>query len=198
MMSDSKLSEEMLLLFRANMKAINPQAEPTEFQQILTVAVSKGLIDALGKTGTVGATPAPVATGLNGIGLVVQPDIMQKAAKARMILLTNSEGFALDLILQAVMISTAKHLAEAVEVVSQNGFGGLGLPPKIEDTDISASIIKNLPAEQSANLAKSKHGFDLIKSISFGFAAGLKLSVPGIVPVGTTPPPPGLMEAIFI
>lgn len=198
MMSDSKLSSEMLNLFRANMKLLSPDAAPTEFQQGLTQAISKGLIEVLQAAPILGIAPSPIIVGINGLGLIVQPDIMQKSAKAKMLLQTGgSSGSALDLILQTVMVSTAKHLAEAVEVISQNGYGGQGLPPTIEASVISASIIKNLPAQQRLGIAQSKHGADLINSIAFGFAAGLKLSVPGLVPFGTIPPPPGLMQAVL-
>ncbi len=197
MMSDSKLSAEMLDMFRANMKALDPQAEPTEYQEMLTKAISTGLIEVLKVTGTVGAAPAPVSIGVNGMGLLVDPGVMQKAAKAKMISQTGAEGSALDLILQSVMIPIAKHLAEAVEVVSTSGFGGQGLPPVVEDSVLSASIIKELPTDIASNLAKSKHGLDLINSVAFGLATGLKIAVPGFVLVGSVPPPPGLLVASF-
>lgn len=198
MMSDSKLSSDMLTLFRANMKSLHPDAVPTEFQEGLTQAIAKGIIEVLQAAPILGNAPSPVSVGVNGFGLIVQPDIMQKAAKGKMLIQTGgSSGIGLDLILQTVMVSTAKHLAEAVEVVPQNGFGGQGLPPIIEDSVISASIIRYLPAKQRTGITQSKHGADLINSIAFGLAAGLKISVPGIVAVGTVPPPPGLMQAVF-
>lgn len=198
MMAPDKLSKDMLDMIRLFMKQISPDAKPTEFQEILTKAIATGLIEVLGKSGTVGASPAPVSVGVNGIGLVVQPDIMAKAAGGKMSLQTKRPVTpATDLILKAVMVTTALHLATALEVVSQTGFGGQGLPPVIEDSLISASIINSLPTDIKSNIAKSKHGADLINSIAFGYAAGLKISVPGLVPFGSTPPPPGLMQAVF-
>lgn len=198
MMSDSKLAKEMLDLFRLKMKSINPQATPTEFQEYLTSAISKALVEILSSTGVFSIVPSPVAVGQNGIGLIVQPDIMEKAALAKILVQTKgNKGPALDLILNTVMVTTAKHLAEAVEVVPQNGFGGQALPPQVEDSVISSNIISKLPAKFQQSINQSKHGADLIKAIAFGFAAGLKTSVPGFVPVGSTPPPPGLMQAVF-
>lgn len=198
MMSDSKFAKEMLDFLRIQMKSVNPQAVPTEFQEYLTSAISKALVEILSATGVVGIAPAPVAVGQNGIGLIVQPDIMEKTALTKMLVQTGGrKGPALDLILKAVMVTTAKHLAEAVEVIPQNGFGGQALPPQIEDSVISSNIISKLPTKFQQSISQSKHGADLIKAIAFGFAAGLKTSVPGFVPVGSTPPPPGLMQAVF-
>lgn len=187
----------MLTLFRANMQALSPGANPTEFQQSLTTATAKGLIEVLSKTGIVGSSPAPVVAGI-GFGLVVQPDVMQKAAEAYMLAQTGgSKGIALDLILKSMMVPIAEHLASSVEIISQTGFGGQGLPPQIPDSVISASIIKELPAETVSNITRSKQGRNLIDAIAIGLSVGLQTSVPGLVPFGTVPPPPGLMQAIL-
>lgn len=195
MMQPSVLAKNMLDLFRANMQLLSPGAKPTEFQQSLTTATAKGLIEVLSKTGIVGISPAPVAVG-NGFGLLVQPDIMQKAAEQYMLIQTGgSKGVALDLILKSMMVPIAKHLADSVEVISQTGFGGQGLPLQVSDDVISASIIKELPAKTVSNITRSKQGRNLIDAIAVGLSIGLQTSVPGFVPIGTVPPPPGLMQA---
>lgn len=196
MMQPTVLAQDMLTLLRSNMTALNPGAKPTQFQQDITKATAKGLIEVLRKTGIVGISPAPVAVG-NGIGLIVQPDIMQQAAEQYMLTQTGgSKGIALDLILKSMMIPIAKHLAEAVEIISQN-FGGQGLLTKIADSVISASIISKLPTETKSNMSRSKQGSNLIDAIAFGLSTGLEVSIPGLVPFGTVPPPPGLMQAIL-
>jgi hypothetical protein len=185
--------------YRAAMLALNPKAVATPQQQIMITAICNGLVKVLKQTWVVGSTPAPISLGLNGVGLVLQPGIMEESAITMMQgLLGGPGGVALQPAIQAIMSSIATYFATAVEVMPVLEFGGQPLPPtNMVAPLIQAGIMSELPSAWQINMAKSQHGMDYIKSISAGIAAGMAVGVPGVVPPSTSPTV-GLLSAKFI
>lgn len=190
----------MLDDFRAAMLTVSPMAKPTSTQETFIGAVCSGLVKVLLSTTVTTLIPAPVTIGLNGIGLILVPNLMSQAALTQMQLLIQGQGgMALKPALDAIMLSISTYFAAAVEVKSISGFGGQALPPtNVTAPLLQAAILAAFPASDQANMVKSKHGLDFIKSISVGIAAGMALGVPGIVPFGSSPPPPGLLVGKFL
>ncbi len=181
------------------MLALNPKAVATPQQQIMITAICTGLVKTLKQTWVVGSTPAPISLGINGIGLVLEPGIMEESALSMMQgLLGGPGGIALQPAIQAIMTSIATYFAVAVEVMPVLEFGGQPLPPtNMVAPLIQAGIVAELPSDWKINMAKSQHGMDYIKSISAGIAAGMAVGVPGVVPPSTSPTV-GLLSAKFI
>jgi hypothetical protein len=197
MMSDSLLAANMLNLFRANMQKMSPGAVPQPFQQVLCQAIAKGVITALSQAVAVALAPSPVVVG-QGLGLTVEASLCKQAATVKLISYFGGKGAALDYILDAVYQSSCAHFLQFTDIISVSGFGGQAGPPQNVPGDLIANLIlANLPAESQQQLASSQYGTYFIKGIAEGFSAGLLAGVPGIVPFGVSPPPPGLLIAKF-
>lgn len=197
MMSDSLLALNMLSLFRANMQKLSPGAVPQPFQQVLCQAVSKGVIAALQQAVSIALAPSPIVAG-TGIGLTVDAGLCKQAAIIKLVSYFGGKGEALDYILDAIYQSSCAHFLQFTDIVSVSGFGGQAGPPQNVPGDLIANLIlANLPAESQQQLLSSQYGTYFIKGVAEGFSAGLLAGVPGIVPFGVSPPPPGILIAKF-
>jgi len=198
-MDSSTLTKDILNTFRTNMKQVNPQAEPQEFQEHLAKAVADATINVLKSSTTVGVAPFPVLVpGVNGIGLTVDGLTMTQTAANAMRGFSGGGGIALDKSMEALMLPVQRHLATNVEVVSVSGFGGQGLAPATATPPLfEAAILAALPPDIAAKMTASSQGKFYIKAISLGLGVGMAASVPGIVPFGSTPPAAGPFVGIF-
>lgn len=197
MLSPDVLSESMLLAFRANMLKFSPEAKPQEFQQVICQAISKGVISAVQQSVAIALAPAPVVAG-QGLGLIIQSDLCKSVAIAKLVSYFGDKGEALELMLDSIYKTASAHLLQFTDVVSVSGFGGQAGSPQNTPPELIANlIIANLPAQSQQQILSSQFGRFFIQGIADGFSAGLQSGVPGIVPFGTSPPPPGILIAKF-
>lgn len=193
------LSKDTLTVFRKKMKQVNKLAVATDAQQYIVNAVVIGTCNALKKTRIASTTPFPPKLGTKkGIGLVLNPKIMVKAAvKAMQASLGSKGGTALTRSMEAFMEPMAAHFKKNVEVeaIGPNGGQG-GSPVNMTAAIIEAAILKELPRKEKKQILTSKAGKFFIKSVSAGIAAGMKIGKPGAVPV--TGDPSGNFTGKFI
>lgn len=197
MLSPDLLSQNMLQAFRANMLKFSPEAKPQEFQQIICLAISNGLISSIQQAVATAIAPSPIVTG-QGLGITIQADLCKNVAIAKLVSYFGGKGDALDYILDAIYQTSASHLLQFTDVISVSGFGGQAggiqnAPPEL----IANLIIANLPAQNQQQILSSQFGRFFIQGVADGFSAGLQAAIPAIVPFGTTPPPPGILIAKF-
>ena len=195
------LTEITTATFRSKMKEVSSDAKPTEAQEMIAKAVVIGTCNALKQTRISSIVTFPTKTpNINGIGLKMNSKIMISAGVKKMQNLLGSKGGkALTKLMEAFMEPMADHFGKFVEVQAILAFGGQGLPPTNMTTDIiEASIIKELPVDKAKQILSSKSGKFLITSIAEGISKGMIVAIPGAVPVGSTPPPPGVFSGKFI
>lgn len=180
-MDEDKLSKDILKAFRDNMKSIDPNATPQEFQEKLAKAVAKGTITVLKASKTLGA--GQENPGKSGVGLTADGTLMSMTATTAMIGFSGGGGKALKKMMDAFMLPIADHLAKNVEVVSTSGFGGQGGPPVgAVPPAFEAAILAALPPDVAAKMASSAQGLFLVKSLALGLGTGMAAAIPGIVP----------------
>ena len=195
-MDDGLLTKNILDTIRLNMKAISVEAEPTEFQEELAGAVAKGVINTLKTLQTLGA--GNVFTGLSGVGLFTDGNLMALTATNAMVGFSGGGGIALSKIMEALMLPVSLHLSTNTEIKSISGFGGQGGPPLgAVPPAFEVAIFAAFPQRRQQEMTKSPQGLLFIKAISLGLSAGVSVGIPAFVPMGSTPPPPGVLVGIF-
>lgn len=198
-MNPKNLTKETVIVFRKKMKQVNKVAVATEAQEYIVKAVVVGTCTALKKTRIASTVTFPPKLGTKrGVGLVLDPKIMVKAAVLKMQTLLGSKGgVALTASMEAFMEPMALHFKKNVEVEAIGPNGGQGLPPtNMTAAIIETAILKELPTKQKKQMQASKAGKFFIKSVSEGIAAGMKVGKPGAVPV--TGDPSGVFAGKFI
>lgn len=196
-LSITELKAAMVENFRANMKALSPDAKPMPFQEDLCGAISKGVIKTMFQLKVISVATFTAVAG-EGKGFTVPPSVMIGSALSKMrAMLGTQGGIALRPMIEAIMNSLAIHLATHTEIISISGFGGQALPPVTVPQIFEAAIIKNLSDTARNQMLSSKTGSFLIKAIAAGVSDGFNVGVPGLVPVGPPPLPVGIIVAMF-
>lgn len=202
-LSPDIMSEQMLINFRAKMQKIDSRAKPQDFQKDLCLAVSKGLINSIKLSTAIGLVPSPQAVPgpsgfISGIGLTVDPQLCKNIAETSLLAYFGGKGVGLSAMLEALFTSSCNHLLQFTEIISISGFGGqAGGLQNVNSEIIANLIIASLPAQSQGQFSSSQYGQLFIKGLAEGFSAGLQTAIPGIVPFGSIPPPPGLLIAKF-
>ena len=195
-MNPDTLSDNILTAFRNNMKSLSQDAEPQEFQEELAKAVATGTINVL-KTSQLIGPPAPVVTG-NGVGLIVDANLMVLTATNIIASSTGGGGIALLKVMQSLLGPIGPYLATNVDVQSISGFGGQAGPPiGAVAPAFQAAILAELSQETQTNLTKSQFGLIMINALAAGLGTGMAAAIPGLVPFGTTPPAAAPLVAIL-
>lgn len=191
------LGQNMLNAVRSEILAKHPQAVAQPFQVTLLQAISKGVVQILKTTAVSnGISPAPVVTGI-GTGITVDNNLMLQSSRSYLIGQVGQIGEAFELIAGPVMQSIKTHLLQTT-VQSVSGFGGQpGLILNFTEPVLTGAIQSNLPTQVLVQMQQSEAGLLFIKALSTGIVTGVSSAQVGLVPFGSTPPPPGLLVAKF-
>lgn len=176
---------DVLTMFRNNMKALDPNATPQTFQEELVKAVVKGTISVLKSTTLIGPPSPGVAPppANKGIGLSVDGSLMASTAATTMMALSGGGGIALQSIMNAMFLPISLHLATNAEIYSVSGSGGIPFPPFGAVAPLfQAAVLAALSPRTQTNLLKSSSGLFMIESIAAGLGAGMSIAVPGPIP----------------
>lgn len=196
-MNPDTLSDNILTTFRTNMRSLSQEAEPQEFQEELAKAVAAGTINVLKASQLIGP-PAPQLVGANGVGLIIDPNLMVLTATNIIVSATGGGGVALLKVMESLLGPIGPYLAVNVDVQSISGFGGQAGPPiGAVPPAFEAAIFAELNSETQTNLTKSQFGLIMIKALSAGLGAGMATAIPGLIPFGSTPPAAGPLVAIL-
>lgn len=190
---DKKLEKDITKRLQDNMKKINPLAKPVDFQEQIAKAIAKALTNHFKISRIRGISPAPMSTGI-GNGITVNAKIMVSNAVLLMMGFTGGkEGIATKAFFDAIMTPIEKHMKKAI-ITSESGFGGQGGPlSDITMASLAPLILAQLPPNIQASMATSPQGLFFINALAGGISAGMAQAIPALVPVGSVPPPPGLL-----
>jgi hypothetical protein len=182
---ESTMSNDVLKMFRNNMKLLDPNATPQEFQEELVKAVVKGTVTVLKATVLIGVPSPAVAPppADKGVGLIVNGALMATTATTTMMGLSGGGGVALQGMMNAMFLPMSIHLATNAEIYSISGFGGIPLPPFGAVAPLfQAAVFAALSPKTQTNLLKSSSGMFMIQSIAAGLGAGMSIAIPGPIP----------------